>query len=360
MSVRQHVEAALLSQNAQAWLRLLRWCEGTGQDDRAYRMFFGGALFDSLADHPRRTHTFTMKGRPITSSAAGAYQFLARTWDECRDALRLPDFGPRSQDLAALFLTRRRGALDDVLAGRIEDAIRKCAREWASLPGSPYGQPVKTLAECLRVYQQHGGTIGAPGPVQAPAQAPAPSPAPKEADMPLPAFVAAALPAIIDAAPKLARLLGSGSEVAERNIKAAELAVSIVQQATGTPNAQAAAEAVRTDPEAARAAAQAIEAHWFELAEAGGGGIEGAHKRSMELMASGKSVWNNPAFVVSAVLLLFPLMLMIDVFWVNPGAYSGELRVQIVTAILAVIAMIGSYWIGTSFSSARKDEQRAR
>jgi len=80
----------------------------------------------------------------------------------------------------------------------------------------------------------------------------------------------------------------------------------------------------------------------------------------MEIAGSGAPLWHNPAFVVSMLLMLFPLMLAVDVFYVHPESYSGELRVQIVTAILAVIAMTGGYWIGTSFSSAKKDEQRQR
>lgn len=181
-----------------------------------------------------------------------------------------------------------------------------------------------------------------------------------EDHMPLPAFAKAALAILAPNVPTLGKLFGSGSEVAERNIKAAEVALQVVQAATGAANAQDAAERVARDPDAARAAEAAVRAAWAEISEAGGGGIEGAHKRSMEMMNSGQPMSHNPAFMVSAVLLLFPLMLMVDVFWVNPGSYSGELRVQIVTAILAVIAMVGGYWIGTSFSSAKKDEQRAR
>jgi hypothetical protein len=113
------------------------------------------------------------------------------------------------------------------------------------------------------------------------------------------------------------------------------------------------------DPEARQRAADAVMARWFELSEVGGGGIDGAHKRSMEVMASGSPVWANPAFVMSLLLMAFPLMLAVDVFFLNPAAYSGELRVQIVTAILAIIAMVGGYWIGTSFSSFKKDERRA-
>ena len=95
----------------------------------------------------------------VDSTAAGAYQFLSRTWDECAAALSLPDFSPPMQDLAAVFLIRRRGALVDVQAGRIEAAIRKCAREWASLPGSPYGQPTRSMEQALATYRQYGGSV---------------------------------------------------------------------------------------------------------------------------------------------------------------------------------------------------------
>lgn len=142
--------------NVAAFLAMIRNAEGTAGPD-GYRMHFGGELFDSYADHPRRVVTRTLGGRPISSSAAGAYQFLSTTWDEARAALGLPDFSPESQDKAAIFLIRRRGALADVRAGRFEDAVAKVAKEWASMPGSPYGQPVKTLAQVRAVYEGAGG-----------------------------------------------------------------------------------------------------------------------------------------------------------------------------------------------------------
>ncbi len=101
------------------------------------------------ADHPRKPITRRLGGHELTSTAAGAYQFLARTWDECAAACGLKDFSPASQDTAALFLIDRREALGDVLAGDWPAAIGKCNKEWASLPGSPYGQPTRPLADCL-------------------------------------------------------------------------------------------------------------------------------------------------------------------------------------------------------------------
>lgn len=138
--------------NLSAFLRVIREGE-TSQDDRAYRMIFGGELFDSFADHPRKL----VKKSGYSSTAAGAYQFLSRTWDECQKALKLPDFSPESQDKAAVFLIKRRKALDDVIAGRFENAVGKCGLEWASLPGSPYGQPTKSMDRARQVYEKYGG-----------------------------------------------------------------------------------------------------------------------------------------------------------------------------------------------------------
>lgn len=144
--------------NVAAFLRMIRYAEGTA-DPEGYWRLFGGELVNHLADHPRKRVTRTLGGRPITSTAAGAYQILERTWDDLQGSLELPDFEPASQDVAAVYLIRRRGALADVRAGRFDAAIEKCAKEWASLPGSPYGQPVKSLDQVRRVYAANGGSF---------------------------------------------------------------------------------------------------------------------------------------------------------------------------------------------------------
>lgn len=148
----------LSNANLQAFLRMIRYAEGTASAN-GYRMLFGGGLFEGYDDHPRTPVTATLGGKRITSTAAGAYQFIARTWDDIKRAAGVSDFSPESQDRAAAALIRRRGALADVYAGRFSEAVRKCAREWASLPGSPYGQPVKTMAQVTAAYQGAGGWI---------------------------------------------------------------------------------------------------------------------------------------------------------------------------------------------------------
>lgn len=332
------------SANLRAFLRVIRAGE-TSQDDEAYRTQVGGDLLDSLDDHPRDVVAVRIGGKTINSSAAGAYQFLRGTWDECAVALELTDFSPASQDVAAVFLIERRGALADVLAGRVREAIAKCAKEWASLPGSPYGQPTKTLEQALAVYREWGGT-------ERPDDTPAPIGSrtiPKE--QPMSPFVAAALPSLIDAIPKLGRLFSSGSKSAERNMAAAEAVIGIVQEATGATNVQQAAEMVQRDPVARQAATEAVERRWMELTEAGGGGIAGAREAVKTAPVPSK----NPVLWVSAALL--PLVYLVVYAVLFREGWSDEVRAMVVAAVVTgALGAVTSYWLGTSISSAKKDD----
>lgn len=142
--------------NVRAFLKMLRHGEGTSSDD-GYRVIFGGERFSSFADHPRKKVTKPMGKQTLTSSAAGAYQFLERTWDGLVKQYGFKDFSPGNQDLGAIALIAGRGALQDVIAGRFETAVRKCNKEWASLPASPYGQPTVTMSKARALYLQYGG-----------------------------------------------------------------------------------------------------------------------------------------------------------------------------------------------------------
>ena len=162
--------------NTAAFLAMIRTAEGTADPD-GYRALFGHnrrrpRLFDGWADHPRIAQQFTDgQGRRLWTSAAGAYQFMAispipgggatkvNTWDRIRDRLRLPDFSPASQDRAALELIREAGALGDVRAGRLADAIRKVRKVWASLPGAGYNQPERSADALQWAYISAGGNL---------------------------------------------------------------------------------------------------------------------------------------------------------------------------------------------------------
>jgi muramidase (phage lysozyme) len=138
--------------NLKAFLIMIQYSEGTFGKD-GYRKLYGGGFFNDLSKHPNTR--ITKWG--ITSTAAGAYQILNKTWNEIQAKLKLPDFSPLSQDKAAIELIRRRKALEDVMAGRFAQAIEKCKKEWASLPGAGYGQNEKNAKSLLAVYKIAGG-----------------------------------------------------------------------------------------------------------------------------------------------------------------------------------------------------------
>ena len=102
-----------------------------------------------------------------TSAAAGAYQFLPGTWGEASRKLKLADFGPASQDQAALYLVEKRGALRRFeREGLSAGVLARLSAEWASLPashgGSYYGQPVKGGNELRVLCRRAGAPEGTP------------------------------------------------------------------------------------------------------------------------------------------------------------------------------------------------------
>ena len=150
-----------MSPNLKAFLDMIAVSEGTkgrGGDD-GYNILYGGGTFKSYADHPRQLLTFKIKGKPVTSTAAGRYQILARYFDVYKKQLGLPDFGHDSQDKIAIQLIRECQALKDIEFGRIDRAILKCKSRWASLPGAGYGQHEHDLPTLLSAYLKAGGTI---------------------------------------------------------------------------------------------------------------------------------------------------------------------------------------------------------
>lgn len=151
---------AALSANLRAFLDMIAVSEGTARlGDRGYNVLYGGGLFQGYADHPRKALTFTIKGKPVTSTAAGRYQILSRYFDVYKKQLRLPDFGPSSQDAIAIQLIRECKALTDVEAGRFDAAVTKCRSRWASLPGAGYGQHEQQIGTLRTAYLKAGGTL---------------------------------------------------------------------------------------------------------------------------------------------------------------------------------------------------------
>ncbi|KRG43040.1 glycoside hydrolase family 24 protein [Stenotrophomonas geniculata] len=156
--------------NVVAFLDMLAWSEGTSTSpatkDGGYDVIVTGAdrvpeVFADYSVHPfshgRRSKSINSKG--LTSNASGRYQFMLKDYAHYRSLLKLPDFGPLSQDMWAIQLIRERRALPLIQAGKIEEAIGRVRNIWASLPGAGYGQPEHRLADLLGVYRRAGGTV---------------------------------------------------------------------------------------------------------------------------------------------------------------------------------------------------------
>ena len=146
-----------LTPERRALLNTIRYAEGTWKDgeDKGYRIMYGGGQFQDLSRHPERVIV-----KRYTSAAAGAYQFLPKTWKGVAKELRLSSFEPRHQDQAALHLVERRGALQEIdRQGLTKNAMAKLAPEWASFPTwtgrSAYGQPVKSHQELASFYSSN-------------------------------------------------------------------------------------------------------------------------------------------------------------------------------------------------------------
>ena len=149
-----------MTKNMRAFLDTIAKSEGTwGKGDDGYDVLCGGKFFDGYKDHPRIAVDLPNLG--IKSTAAGRYQILARYFDVYKKQLNLPDFGKASQDAIAIQLIKECHALEDVEAGRIESAIKKCSSRWASLPNAGYGQHEQKMSFVISAYRQAGGVVNA-------------------------------------------------------------------------------------------------------------------------------------------------------------------------------------------------------
>ena len=187
-----------------------------------------------------------------------------------------------------------------------------------------------------------------------PGEAPDWKPPQQEPAMPIAPIIAALLPSIIDAIPKLGKVFGSGSEVAERNIKAAELVAETVKTATGALNLQDAAERLKSDPEAARVAAKAVDGIWYELTEAGGGGVDGARKADAAATAGGDG-HKSPSLWIGILLLPLVYLLVLSLIGIiGTASWSDDVRAGLAGSLIsAIIGGLVGYYFGQTTTRNR-------
>ena len=370
MTGRKDYTAALAHPNVRAFLRVIREGE-SAQDDGAYRWLYGSTraqpkLFASYQDHPRvRTYEqydgqFIANGKIDYTTAAGAYQIVETTWNRIQKRRPYPDFSPASQDDAAVYLIDLRGALDDIIAGRIEAAMVKLRHEWASLPGAAHNQPKQKLDRALAVYRAHGGVLHAvdqvtqapapvedrsfaytPEPATASAQPdPPPAPAATTTTTPgaamNPAFAIPLISLLIEKIPEVARLFSSGSPTAERNLQAAEILAGVAKDALGARNEQEAVEIITRDPGSLDQVREAVRQNFFELFEAQERSI-GAAREHMAAYVAKKDVRTVLGRLTFPELLAMTMVIISALgagFVLWNDSFSMEMKGMVITAIL--------------------------
>lgn len=138
MATRQQIEQWLENANVRKMLNLIAATEGV---KHGYNTLFGNQRIDNLSSHPNIRKAFKQTdGKTNYTTAAGRYQFLNGTWNGLARQYGFRDFGARNQDLGAVALIAQRGAINDVINGNWQGAIKKLGPEWASLPTSRYAQ----------------------------------------------------------------------------------------------------------------------------------------------------------------------------------------------------------------------------
>lgn len=158
--------------NIKAFLKVIQFSEGTLKNLNPYAVTFGFSfVIRDFSDHPANLGTWqggklsnstcANAGQPsgCVSTAAGAYQIIRPTWNAIKKAYPNIRFNSEGQDKGAIHLITKRKALADLENGKFYDAIAKLNKEWASLPGSPYGQPTKKMQDLVKVYTDNGGVI---------------------------------------------------------------------------------------------------------------------------------------------------------------------------------------------------------
>lgn len=160
------------SANVYAFMEAIARAEGTAGQPDPYRVCYSYAhTVQSLADHPAITGEW--KGAKLSdtmckaagfgpgcvSTAAGKYQFTKPTWQRLKNKLKLPDFGPASQDAACAELLRETGAYELARRGEVKEAAMAARRTWASLPGAGYAQPERSLAWLQNQFRDAGGVL---------------------------------------------------------------------------------------------------------------------------------------------------------------------------------------------------------
>ena len=141
---------------------VVRLAEGTAKAENPYGVMFGGGTFDDFSKHPNKV--IIGPRSKLGSAAAGAYQFMPKTWGELKDQFDFKDFSGKNQELGARALMRRRGVDPDATFATKEEFVEKFLKplspEWAGLPTNSLNQsyyPEQSAISIDDAWKAHQG-----------------------------------------------------------------------------------------------------------------------------------------------------------------------------------------------------------
>lgn len=308
----------LQNANVQAFYMVVRKTESS-MDDRGYFMVNGRPDLTDLSRHPYEGMLTTKGGR-----AAGAPQFIPSTWGDMVAKFDLPDFSRQSQDIGYIGCLQKRHALEDVLAGRFDDAVVKCRLEWTSLPNAGESNPKWTMNLARALFVQKGGTLVGTqpaAPIEERDLSNVPPAQPKE-ETNMAAFLIPLLQTLLPSLPQLVGLFGKNAETADKNAKAAQVVADVALKTLGAVNEQDAIEKLELQPELKKEVAKAVlaEPYIAALVEVGGGV---AKARDFDLATQNQP---KPFYKTSAVFWISIIMLPM-VFWYVGSSIVGGIAV---------------------------------
>jgi putative chitinase len=178
---------------------------------------------------------------------------------------------------------------------------------------------------------------------------------------PMAPFIAAALPALIEAAPALIRIFGE-SPRAEKNAKAAEVVADIAKRATGETTVEGAVTAIATDQQAAAAYREAVHVSMGDLLTA----LEKINDMDLKNVEAARA-YNTaePVFIEFGWLRLKFIHLLSLMFVIFSGAfvwrYWPDLTPELKGAVITLMVIAGwngvkDYWMSSSAGSDKKTE----
>ena len=308
-------------------------------------------------------------------------------WADCPDFEAHPDelAAPRWAALSAcaFWASRDLNAMAD--AGDFEGITRK-------INGGLNGHADRVV-RLQRARQALASQIDAGAPITPapiPAQPPAPAappatqssetsfgpriPAGESGDAPennmAPALIPLAIDAIGELVPSLIRTFGSGSQMAERNAKAAELAVAVAKKAAGAVNEQDLIEKLKTDPATQAAVKVAVTERLGDIldlmvraAETDEKMRAGALDRNLQLAKATGGRWLYLLGGISILTVVFAFSVVWQVLFGDKAhLFSEGVKMLLIgQVVLATVALVFAFLFGTNLqnriSQARGEPQ---